>query len=244
MDKSIPVGAAVLLRFIAKTEVSRIEPECYEVIYGHNQDKLPRPITKMTLAQIQSAQSGWTKNYGSSATGAYQFMKATLAGLITEMKISDLTIFTGDVQDRMGYHLLKRRGYTEFMSGAISRDEFAKRLAQEWASFPVLNPTQGASRKIIRGQSYYAGDGVNKALVNPVTVETILDQIKMVNKGDAVTHVVVDAVVPIPAVNTAPVVPKAAVVVGLVTVLAGAISASSPWLSAYACTMFGLACGN
>ena len=52
--------------------------------------------------------------------------------------------------------------------------EFGKRLAQEWASFPVLAGTKGAKRTVARGQSYYAGDGLNKSLVTPEKVEAIL----------------------------------------------------------------------
>ena len=40
-------------------------------------------------------------------------------------------------------------------------------LAKEWASFPVPSRMRGAHRTVERGQSYYAGDGVNKALISP-----------------------------------------------------------------------------
>lgn len=48
----------------------------------------------------------------------------------------------------------------------------------EWASFPVLVGTKGQKRTVKRGQSYYAGDGLNKALVAPDAVEAILDRVK------------------------------------------------------------------
>ncbi len=64
------------------------------------------------------------------------------------------------------------------MSGQIGVTEFGKRLAQEWASFPVLAATKGQKRTVQRGQSYYAGDGLNKALVKPEKVEAVLDQVK------------------------------------------------------------------
>lgn len=51
-----------------------------------------------------------------------------------------------NLQDRLGYHLLKRRGYEQFIAGLINRTEFGTRLAQEWASFPVLAATKGAHR--------------------------------------------------------------------------------------------------
>ena len=43
-------------------------------------------------------------------------------------------------------------------------------LAKEWASFPVPSRMRGAHRTVERGQSYYAGDGLNKALIGPDVV--------------------------------------------------------------------------
>lgn len=197
MDKTVPAGAALLLDFVYATETSKDAPACYEVIYGNRQAALTKPITAMTLAEIQEAQKTWaTKAWAgrfgstkaSSATGAPQFMRATLASLIAELKLSTSQKLDGNLQDRLAYHLLKRRGYSEFMAGKISRAEFGKRLAQEWASFPVLADTQGAHRKVARGQSYYAGDGLNKALVAPGAVESVLDKVKAA--GNAVPTVV------------------------------------------------------
>src|SRR6185312_4179042 len=110
---------------------------------------------------------------GSSAAGRYQFMRATLLGLRSELNLRGSQL----LQDRLGYHLLLRRGYDDFMAGKISRTEFGKRLAQEWASFPVLTVCKGAHRQLNRGQSYYAGDGLNKALVKPEKVEAVLDEV-------------------------------------------------------------------
>lgn len=81
---------------------------------------------------------------------------------------------------QLGY--LLRRGYDLFISGQIDRTEFGKRLAQEWTSFPVLSAVKGASRDLRRGQSYYAGDGLNKVLVSPEKVESVLDQVKIAGR--------------------------------------------------------------
>ncbi|WP_336810948.1 hypothetical protein [Bosea sp. MMO-172] len=172
MDKTVPAGAALLLDFIGQTEA----PRGYDTIYGNNQGKLPKPLTGMTIGEVLTAQPGWTKSFGSSAAGRYQIMKATLEGLLADPKLG-LTRsmrFDANLQDRLGFHLLKRRGYAAFMAGQIGLTAFGKSLAQEWASFPVLSATQGNKRKVERGQSYYAGDGVNKALVKPETVEVVL----------------------------------------------------------------------
>lgn len=265
MDRTIPAGAAILLKFIYKTEVSREAPECYDVIYGHNQDKLSKSITKMTIGEIQASQAGWSKRFGSSATGAAQFMRTTLHDLVIELKLSTSTLFGADLQDRLAYHLLKRRGYTDYMSGKISRTEFGKGLAREWASFPVLAGTKGANRTVARGQSYYAGDGVNKSLTLPSTVEAVLDQVKRAGNGvqasatselSAVvfngpelvtTNIIVDAVKTIPkAPDVVSKIPRsdAAIFAIIWTTIATFITASSVWFSSMPCDLLGLACGK
>ena len=171
MDKTVPPGAALLLDFIGDIEA----PKGYDTIYGNNQGKLKKPVTQMTISEIIDAQGGWSKAYGSSATGRYQFMKATLVGLLNELSLSRTQVFDGNLQDRLGYHLLKRRGYEKFMAGQIGHIDFGRRLAQEWASLPVLAATQGGERRVTRGQSYYAGDGLNKSLVSPERVERALE---------------------------------------------------------------------
>lgn len=174
MDRTVPAGAAILLDFIRKTEVGTEDRAGYDIIYSNKQGNLPKPITKMTVAELQGHQArGWPAV--STASGGYQFMRATLAGLRTELGLRDGQIFDPDLQDRLGYHLLKRRGYEAFMAGKMSRTEFGKRLAMEWASFPVLADTKGQKRAVKRGQSYYAGDGLNRALVSPAAVEAIID---------------------------------------------------------------------
>lgn len=170
MDRTVPPGAAILLDFIGKIEA----PKGYGTIYGNNQGKLSKPLTSMTLGEVIKSGSSWTKAYKSSAAGRYQFMNATLRGLKTELGLSDGQIFDADLQDRLGFYLLKRRGYNDFMSGKSSDVQFALNLAKEWASFPVLAAIKGGSRNVERGQSYYAGDGLNKALVKPEAIEALL----------------------------------------------------------------------
>ncbi|MBB4185813.1 muramidase (phage lysozyme) [Sinorhizobium terangae] len=178
MDRTVPPGAAILLDFIRETEVGQADRASYDVIYGHNQDKLPQPLTTMTYGEVVDAQKGWSKRFKSSAAGGYQFMRHTLIDLANAMpSIKGTDRFTPDLQDRLGYKLLVRRGYPEFIVGKIDIVEFGKRLAQEWASFPVLADTKGNEHEVRRGQSYYAGDGLNKALVKPEKVEALLREV-------------------------------------------------------------------
>ena len=179
MDRTVPAGAALLLDFIGDIEA----PRGYATIYGNNQHKLKTPLTQMTIGDVVDAQPGWTRAYGSSAAGRYQFMRATLIDLSQELHLRGNQILDANLQDRLAYHLLKRRGYEAFMAGQISRTEFGKRLAQEWASLPVLADTKGQHRAIKRGQSFYAGDGLNKSLVKPEAVEAMLDKTKVAGKA-------------------------------------------------------------
>lgn len=184
MDRSTPAPAAYLLEFIYKTETGREPPECYEVVYGQRQNDLPKPITEMTLDEVEAGGPARTRKFGSSAAGAAQFMRdtldkpGTLHDLEGEMGLTGKELFSPDLQDRMAFHLLKRRGYDKFMAGTMTVTAFGKALAQEWASFPVLATTQGAHRKVARGETYYAGDRLNKALVKPETIEALLAEVK------------------------------------------------------------------
>ncbi|MEN5297537.1 hypothetical protein ABE530_04175 [Brucella sp. TWI559] len=194
MDKTVPLGAAILLDFIRKTEVGRVDRASYDVIYGNNQNKLPKQITSMTVGELVDAQASFTKRFRSSASGGYQFMRATLQDLSRELGLRGTQIFEPDLQDRLGYHLLIRRGYNEFIAGKISRTEFGKRLAQEWASFPVLAATKGEHRDLTRGQSYYTGDPLNKALVKSAKLEAILNKVKTVGNAQPAVEKVIEKV--------------------------------------------------
>lgn len=170
----IPVEARRLLDFIGDVEAGGD----YEAIYGFNQDKLLKPLTHMTIAEVQDAQRHWTRDFGSSASGKYQIMRATLSDLIGQLNLTGRERFDSAMQDRLGYALLSRRGYHDFMAGRISVIEFGKNLAKEWASLPVLADTQGAHRRIKRGMSYYEGDALNKSLVEPESVESVLRNLR------------------------------------------------------------------
>jgi muramidase (phage lysozyme) len=170
---TLPAGAKQLLDFIASYEA----PHGYGTVYGNHQGSLPKALTSMTLDEVIAAGPTWTHKFGSSACGRYQFMHDTLKGLKSEMGLTGRELMAPEFQDRLAYRLLQRRGFDRFMVGRLSVADFGLHLAQEWASFPVLANCKGAHRQVARGQSYYAGDGLNKALVKPVAVEKVLTTI-------------------------------------------------------------------
>lgn len=180
MDSTVPSGAAVLLDFMREIETGKKGREAYDVLYGHRH--IPKPLTTMTLDAVIAAGPSWSRAHGSSAAGGYQFMNATLKDLKRELGLSGTQILDPNLQDRLAYHLLKRRGYESYMAGKIDRTEFGKRLAMEWASMPVLAACKGAHRTLKRGQSYYAGDALNKSLVAPERFEAVLDAAKTASR--------------------------------------------------------------
>jgi muramidase (phage lysozyme) len=199
MDPTVPAPAARLLDFIRSVEA----PRGYNTIFGNNQGKLSKPLTQMTVDQVLAAQPGWSRRFGSSAAGAYQFMQATLSGLRKELRLRGTQLFDASLQDRLGYHLLRRRGYDLFVAGKLPKTTFGLRLAQEWASFPVLAPVHGAHRPLTRGQSYYAGDRLNHALTTPERIEaTLADVLVLAHAGPQPTPEPLP--VPVPTTNPLP----------------------------------------
>lgn len=176
MDKSVPKPAAFILDNIRGIETGSVDERSYNTVYGHNEHKLTKQITKMNIQELIDNQKGFTKAFGSSASGGYQFMRQTMLDLKKELKLRTSQIFDANLQDRLGYHLLLRRGYDRFISGAMSLHEFMIALAKEWASFPVPYDMRGQKRNVKRGQSYYAGDGMNKALISAEKVEAMLKE--------------------------------------------------------------------
>jgi len=174
MDKTVPRPAAFLLDFIGSKEA----PRGYDTVFGNRMNRMPKPLTSMTMKEILDQGKWRTKTFGSSACGRYQFMDATLRGLAEELELKAEDRFTPDYQDRLGLHLLRRRGYERWIAGRMTDHEFMIQLAQEWASFPVPYRMKGAHRTVDRGQSYYAGDGLNKSLISAEAVEAALTKAK------------------------------------------------------------------
>jgi muramidase (phage lysozyme) len=168
--------AIEVLALIRVTETSRDDETAYDTIYGHHEDELTKPITQMTIAELQSYQPGFSQTWGSSASGAYQIMHATLGDLEDQGACEPEEIFDAHCQDDLGFVLLQRRGYDLWVTGANTTDTFMIGLAKEWASFPVPYDMAGAHQWVYRGQSYYAGDAVNKALITPEEVWTVCEE--------------------------------------------------------------------
>lgn len=172
----------MLLDFIGETEA----PGGYGVIYRNRQNLLPVPLTEMTLGEVLAAQPQWKAANGSSAAGRYQVIDKTLLGLASELGLDPGLRFDAHLQDRLGLALLRRRGFDRFVSGEMALPDFALGLAKEWAAFPVLWAVQGAHRMLEPGETYYAGDRLNRALVKPQAFIAMLQQCLALTDSDRI----------------------------------------------------------
>lgn len=165
-----------LLDFIARFESGGN----YNAIYkaGDNTDN-PR-LVDMTLAQVRSFQDRYVADgNASSAAGRYQIIRTTLDGLIASTGVAPTEKFSPEVQDDMARKLLEGRGLSRYLAGGLDVAEFAKNLAKEWAALPVIEDTTGhLNRRIKAGQSYYAGDGLNRAHASVTDFRNVLENLR------------------------------------------------------------------
>jgi muramidase (phage lysozyme) len=136
-------------------------------------------VSKMKLKEVQALQRLMIANGSrSTASGRYQFIKNTLNTTIIEMGLTGEEVWGPELQDQMAVHLIKKRGLNKYLDGQITREDFANNLAKEWASLPVVTNLFNGKREVEVGQSYYAGDGLNKAFHKPETILALIDALK------------------------------------------------------------------
>ena len=117
-----------------------------------------KPLSKMTLGEIKGYQRIKDPNNPNRlfAVGAYQITPEAMDAAMKAAGVNDNTIFTADVQDRMGLGLLlgtKRPKLAAYIKGESDDINTAMlEFSKEFASVP--DPSTG--------KSYYAGSG-NKA---------------------------------------------------------------------------------
>jgi muramidase (phage lysozyme) len=133
----------------------------YNAYYGNSTNSKAPRFTTMNLAEVLSWQDSFVerRHSPSSAVGAYQIIRNTLRDLMRRFDISSEEVFNPETQDTLALRLLEDARVDQFVDGTLSPDNFMNRVARIWASFPMED-----------GRSYYAGDGLNKALVKRADV--------------------------------------------------------------------------
>jgi len=111
--------------------------------YGAYGGKTAKPLTEMTLAEIEQHQTKMLadpKNkLNSSALGKYQFTRSTLFGSgkdigeLARLGISKDEKFTPELQDRLALALIWEQT-EQFKKGSISQSQYQNVLAGRWAS--------------------------------------------------------------------------------------------------------------
>jgi conjugal transfer mating pair stabilization protein TraG len=167
------INADKLLDTIAHAE----SKSNYNAYFG-NPTNTSIKFTSMTISEVLTWQEQFVQQGNpSTAVGRYQFIDSTLKGLIDETGTKETDIFDKELQDKLAYALLERRGIREYVDEKINRETFAHNLSKEWAGLPKVigdNPEQ----------SYYSGDGLNKAQVDVHEVLEAIDTVREVNKND------------------------------------------------------------
>jgi len=203
MEYQITNKDRALLQLIAKGEATQGSDPYISVYPGSTEPAL----VQMTLAEVQEYQRRRINSgYKSSAVGKYQFIKATLKECIGYLGADPVRVkFTPDIQDALIIERLKKiRKYDSWMASPPDDEEstaqFMISLAREFASVPVPYDMVARGRQLRRGQSYYAGDGLNKAHHDPGAFFLNLTKIK---KMEGETVALVDTA-PSSEVNGAP----------------------------------------
>lgn len=138
----------------------------YDVVWGginhmdRPQNRVGKPLTRLTVQEVLDWQDSIDAKYMSEAAGGYQIMEDTLRPLGHRGEL-----FTADLQDRLALRLM------DWQNLQNSPARLALKLAKTWASVPVLQPMQGRYKWLIRGESYYTGDGLNRA--NPEAADEL-----------------------------------------------------------------------
>lgn len=136
--------------------LGRAESPDYITIAG---GRKVRELKTMTAAEIG-------KQFGNKAVGRYQIQRNTAFDVLKNAGLDpNKFIFDEAGQDKLYGLLLNRRGYQDYKSGKITKQEFANRLSMEWAGLP----------KDESGVSFHAGTGNNKAHVSWEDVLRALD---------------------------------------------------------------------
>lgn len=126
----------------------------YDVPYAYGKYGKPgKPLTEMTIAEVkayQAKQIGRTKgkipgtDKGTGAVGKYQVTQGTLKMAQKALGFKDSDRYDEKLQDAIGAYLLDKRGYTKYINGEITKEQFQDNLSKEWAS--IADPATGKSR--------------------------------------------------------------------------------------------------
>lgn len=136
-----------------------------------------RKLTEMSVGEVLEWGETRIKEKKGTAAGKYQIINATLEGLVKQGAVSKTEMFTPETQEKLFTSLLPQQAINYISgktSGKESEDEAILAISKVWAAVPI--PYDVPSRGLKAGQSYYAGDKVNKALMSVDTIRSALQK--------------------------------------------------------------------
>ena len=104
---------------------------------GTGLGKFGRPLTEMTVAEVMDMQARGALH----ATGRYQIIGSTLAGLVAQGKASRSDIYDQATQDRLAIALIHRRA-GKFFSGEVGAGAVVGGMGNEWIGLQNVKPQQ------------------------------------------------------------------------------------------------------
>lgn len=121
-----------------------------------------------------------------------------IPAMVHQLNLPPTLIFNRVLQDYLALQLLIRRELRRWQSGSLTWNArgastsdpdqaFMVRLAQEWAALPVPFAMQGNSRRVSAGETYYAGDGLNRSGWNHDTFYREIRALRLQGPGQSYT---------------------------------------------------------
>lgn len=172
-------GKGSLASVIGKGE-SRNDPTAYnkfvdgKLVSGKGETVDGRAITSMTVGEISEQQKAGKLH----AVGRFQMIGSTLRGAIQAGEVNINDVFDENTQNKLFDYLLKKRPAARaYLTGENNNvEEAVEALSKEWAAIGVPYDMRGNKRQVKKGESYYAGDGVNRATISPESVIEALER--------------------------------------------------------------------
>lgn len=154
---------------LASSRSGRAITSAYDAeVYHGKYSGAHKPISQMTIREIfalmrqmvnQQKRAGIPEDKRSSALGKYQINRRTLLDMLKPpplgMALSEDTIFSEYIQDRIAMHLLNygdsrgNNGLDELRAGTATAEEFQNgTLARRWASFPKTSGRSAYGQRV------------------------------------------------------------------------------------------------
>lgn len=145
---------------------------------------LTKPLSQYTIGEVMAFQDRPRDSNGQLwATGKYQIIPDTLAGLVDDLKLPPNKMYDQATQDLMGYQLLiNRTNLRKYLQQEVpDTDENLKKAALDvamiWSSVGVPYPVQGSKRAVGVNESYYSGGG-DRASTDTLAVQQALKDLR------------------------------------------------------------------